>query len=239
MQSTVKRWIAPIVLGVVALVVLGANSATASTAETQTKKMPHMKRWPASSPQRQWLLAFAAEVAPVIRDRGFPLSVALAQACAESGYGKRMPTNPWGVRGIGDMGSSSITTHEDYGKGQVKLSGQKFAKYSSNVAAATAYCDVLSDIRYRPGWPLIGANDGLWLVWLWATGYATARHYPSFVHQVSRRVAVELGDAELLVGWNGEISAIAGKLGATPPKGGKRKELAEKLLKPYMAQPLA
>lgn len=232
-QWAVKNW--PILLGIAVL--WFASDAVAHTSRAATKKkLPTLKPWPETSLKRQWLLPFAAIAVPILHNRGFPASVALGMAATESGYGSAMPDNPWGVRGKGDAGTNTITTQEDFGAGKVTLPDQKFAKYSTVEAATNAYCDFLSGTRYRNGWSLRdGADDGLWLLWLWGMGYASGSGYAQTASGASRRIAVELDDPEFVVTWDANKAAMAKKIGAKV-FGKARREETVRLLSPYLTQ---
>lgn len=228
LKFAARRW--PWILGALLLV---ASTSTATTRAATKKKLPSLKRWPDSSAKRQWVLHLAQVAGPVIAKRGFPLSVAFAQAAGESGWGTRMPDNPWGLRGIGDAGSNVITTKEEFDPGKVVTqTGQKFAKFSSLAAAASGYCDFLSGKSYKAGWDLRDADDGLWLLWLWGMGYATASTYPPFIVAVANRVAVELDNPEYTIAWDSTKASIAAKLSKVKA-GPERRELTKKLLAPY------
>ncbi|MGA1354480.1 MAG: glucosaminidase domain-containing protein, partial [Candidatus Limnocylindrus sp.] len=198
LKFAARRW--PWILGALLLV---ASTSTATTRAATKKKLPSLKRWPDSSDKRQWVLHLAQVAGPVIAKRGFPLSVAFAQAAGESLWGTRMPDNPWGLRGKGDAGVNVITTKEEFDPGNpVTQKGQKFAKFESIEAAATAYCNFLSGKSYKAGWDLRDADDGLWLLWLWGMGYASASKYPPFIVAVANRVAVELDNPEYTIAWD-------------------------------------
>lgn len=190
-----------------------------------------LKPLPEGSKKRAWLEDLVQRVRPIADAYGMPLSVAVAQAALETGWGGKGASNPWGLRGIGDVGSSLITTHEvrDPSKGKVKLTGQKFAKFSSLEAAAEGYMRFLQGPRYQEGAQWISADDGRWLLWVWGAGYATSTRYGQTAASISRKVAATLQDPDLAVTWSDEHQAIADALSGAKP-GSQRHNLTRELL---------
>jgi flagellum-specific peptidoglycan hydrolase FlgJ len=193
------------------------------------------KRWAATSPKAVWLSKLNAEARDVLECARIPPNVAFAQAALESGFGARMATNPWGVRGAGDAGSQFITTQEYFEVGKATtLSNQKFAKYTSLGAAAKGYVSFCNGKSYRPGHAFIEVDPGRWLLWLWGMGYATAPDYARSVQNVSIRVALQLDDAALAIPWSAWHDDVAQALSKVKA-GSARRNLTAKLL----ATPLA
>lgn len=178
-----------------------------------------------------WLRSLAADSRGVLAAASMPAAVAFGQAAVETGWGSAGRNNPWGQRGRGDAGSDLITTTECFKAGAdcTNLTGQQFAKYSSQTAAALGYIKFLSGPSYKEGWPYRNADPGRWLLWLWGMGYATANHYASSVVDASRKVAVSLNDASLAINWTDAHQAIADQL-SSADAGSQRRALTRKLL---------
>jgi len=171
-----------------------------------------------------WLRNLAQVARPICAEYRVPLAVCLAQAAIESAWGSRMPDNPFGLRGVGDAGSHSITTKESAGKGDgstVTMTGQQFRKFSSLTAAVTAYCRWFNGNRsMRPAVRPLSGDPAAFIVWAWGVAtYATADGYPVAIRNVSRTVAKTLGDDALRIVLDGKAWAAyqAGK-GAKPGK---------------------
>lgn len=177
-----------------------------------------------------WVQKIVGEASDTLRQGNTPRSVAFGQAAVETGWGTSGAADPWGERGAGDAGSDLITTHEVIDGQSVKMTGQKFAHYSSLDAAAKGYIAFLDGKSYRPGHPWRQSDPGRWLLWLWAMGYATATHYPSSVVDASRKIAVTLNDPTLAVHpWTAQHEALASQLADVAAGSGRRK-LAGQLL---------
>lgn len=219
-------------LGVVALGLAAASAAWAAEGDHVQLPADKWGKTPLSGTKLTWVQGIVGQASGVLQAGEMPLSVAFGQAAVETGWGGSMRDNPWGKRGAGDKGSQLITTTECYeaNKDCVKLTGQKFASYSGEAAAALGLVSFLSGPNYRKGWAWRSADPGRWLIWLWAMGYATANHYPSAVVDASRKIAVSLNDARLAVApWTAEHSELASKLGAVNA-GSSRRALANKLM---------
>jgi hypothetical protein len=190
-----------------------------------------IKPWPSTDFRARRLAAIVEETEPVLEAAGMPVAVAIGQSALETGWYKAGVANPWGIRGSGDAGSDFITTKEvfDPAVGAVTLTDQKFARFSSNAAAARGLVKFLSGPMYREGWALRAADDGLWLLWLWGMGYATSTNYPSAVVATSRRAAVQLERPDLAVTWSPNHQAIADQL-AVLPAGSQRRAKTRALL---------
>jgi len=192
-------------------------------------------RWPDTSPKVVWLARLNAEARDILECARIPPNVGFAQAALESGFGSRMATNPWGVRGAGDAGSQFISTTEYFEAGTATaLSNQKFAKYTSLGAAAKGYVAFCNGKSYRPGHAFVEVDPGRWLLWLWGMGYATAPNYAVTVQDVSIRVALQLDDAALAIPWSAWHEDVAHKLSKVAA-GAVRRNLTAKLLAPPMS----
>lgn len=215
-----------IVLGVVWLLKSGSSCRLATPWLDQVT-MPTWSRWPDTSEKQQWLVKLAA-TRDTLECGGCPGNVAFAQAATESGYGQKMASNPWGVRGAGDAGSNYITTKEEFDPGDVKvLKDQKFAKYSSIKAAAAGYVRFTDGKSYRTGRAAYAVDDpAAWLLWLWGMGYATSSSYPATVVAVSRRVALQLDDPSLVIVWAPIHVEIASELSKLAPGKARRARTA-------------
>lgn len=177
----------------------------------------------------QWLRKVYDETHAIIDTSGMPVAVAYGQLALETGYGKAGRGAPWGVKGKGDAGSSTATTHENIDHAKVVIRDD-FAKYTSLQAAARGYCDFLSGKRYREGWDLRDRPER-WALWVWGIGYASADYYIRPLRDCSRHMAELVGRDSLRLNFTAEELAIADKL-SKQPAGPKRWALCRKLLHP-------
>lgn len=189
---------------------------------------------PLTGSKLAWAQRLRDEAGPVFQAGGYPRSVAFAQAAVESGWGTSMPSNPWGLRGVGDAGSNLITTKECYGGAGaecVTLTGQQFRKFSSLTAAASGYLSWMANNVKQPqarGWWL--TDPGRWLLYAWgARTYATANSYAATVVDASRKLAVSLNDGAIAIPWSDWHASVAKQIGAAPA-GSQRRALTLQLL---------
>lgn len=207
------RWTPLRIAGAAALGLLALSALAAKSARAAEFPPDKWGKKGVGGGKAVWLRGIVDATNGIITEGGMPLSVAYGQAAVETGWGGSGRNNPWGIRGTGDAGSQAWSTSEHLDGEWVEQSGQKFAKYTSEAAAAHAYVAFLSGPMYRDGWHYRSADPGRWLLWLWGMGYASAPGYPGAVVDCSRNVAVTLGDASLAVEpWTAEHAAIAADL---------------------------
>ena len=181
---------------------------------------------PASS-RAAWIAQLVHEAEPIAARLGVPLSLAVAQAALESGWGRRAPgNNLYGIKGIGPAGTVQVSTREEFKPGEVSKIKAGFRAYHNLAESVADWAKLLATTpRYAP---LTQMTPGGALLWLWASGYATATRYPAAVVAVSRSAAKLANDARLRLTLSDRQRQLAAKLAAIPAA--QRRPLAKRLL---------
>ena len=155
--------------------------------------------------------------APICNATGAPLSLALAQAAVETGWGRSVPANNlYGLKGKGPAGSVTIPTREERTPGEVTKEAGTFRGFANWADSVKSWAAYITAPRNRP--PVAAPSAGSWLAWYWSQGYATAARYPQTVAAVSRSVASRLGKPDLAVTLSPAVAAVVADLSKLPAK---------------------
>lgn len=148
---------------------------------------------------------------------GVPLSLALAQAAVETGWGRAVPGgNLYGLKGKGPAGTVNVPTKEEGAPGEIVRIRDNFRAFNNWQESVAAWCRYVTAPRNRP--PVSRPSAASWLVWYWSQGYATSSRYPFAVAAVSRSVASKLGKPDLAITLGGPIAGLAEQLSQVDPK---------------------
>lgn len=154
--------------------------------------------------------------APICAASGAQLSLALAQAAVETGWGRSIPANNlYGMKGAGP-GSVTVATREEQVPGQPTRETASFRGYQNWADSVTAWARYITAPRNKP--PVRDPSPGSWLAWYWAQGYATASRYPQTVAAVSRSVARRLNRPELAITLSPPVLAVVADLSKLPAR---------------------
>lgn len=214
--------IVPALIGVGLL----AWARTAATQASLPASVPTRTPTGAAAPKgTAFVLEVARLAAPICQRTGTPLALAVAQACAETGWGRAVPAgNLFGIKGKGPAGSVNVPTREEFTPGKSTKIRDNFKAYNSWDQSIESWAGYITARRNRP--PVSAPSAASWLVWIWAKGYATATKYPQFVASVSRTAAKRAGRPDLAITLSPELLAICKQL-AEVPAGKKRWQLAD------------
>lgn len=164
-----------------------------------------------TAPQTKFVASLYNIAAPICAASEAPLSLALAQAAVETGYGRSIPANNlYGLKGTGPAGSVTVPTKEERTPGEVTKEKGTFRGFANWADSVKAWSNYVTAPRNRP--PVQAPSPGSWLAWYWAQGYATAARYPQTVAAVSRSVANRLGKPELAIVLSPAVAAVVADL---------------------------
>lgn len=141
---------------------------------------------------------FAPQMAKDVEEKyGVPKQITMAQFALESNFGKSESGtfNYFGIKGKGSAGTKNLKTTEEFVPGEKVKINDNFASYSSKSDSFNSYGSLLSSSqRYRYATQNFSDQPGMFIIWVWANGYATDSSYPTKIASVSKRVASTLGD---------------------------------------------
>lgn len=178
-----------------------------------------------SDPRAQFVAKVVNAASKPCQAADVPLSLAVAQAAVETGWGKAVPGgNLFGLKGRGPAGVVNVPTKEEGKPGEVTRIRADFRAFTNWTQSVEAWCRYVTAPRNRP--PVAGASAGSWLVWYWSQGYATAARYPAAVASVSRRAAQLVGRPDLAVALSPAVAQLANDLGQLDPKARRAKAKA-------------
>ena len=167
-------------------------------------------------PLGAWAASIARIAQPVAQRARLPLSLAVAQAALESSWGRRAPGgNLYGIKGKGPAGSVRVPTSEELSPGTRLRTVAAFRAYPGAAESVADWARFLSSDRYAPAKAM---SPGGALVWIWASGYATAGRYPEAIAAVSRSVARRTGRRDLAIVLSRQQLAIARALSRVPAR---------------------
>lgn len=210
-----KPWI---IGGVVALLLFTPSRKALAQAVTTTFDILSGK----ADKQAKWAKKFAEAAAPIVAKYNLPLSICVAQAAVESGWGTAAPGgNYFGIKGKGPAGSTVVDTKEEFEPGKVTSIKDSFAAYSSMEQSIDGWCRFVTTKKYTPP---EGSNAGARLLWIWAQGYATASDYANTVSNVANSVSRRLGPL-FKIELSSAQKALAKELSKIKPQ--ERRKVAE------------
>lgn len=170
---------------------------------------------------------FAPKLAEEVQQKyGVPKQITMCQFALESNFGKSESGNfnYFGIKGKGSAGSKNLKTTEEFVPGNKIKINDNFASYSSKSDSFNSYGSLLSSSqRYRYATQNFSDKPGMFIIWIWANGYATDSAYPTKIASVSKRVASTLGDSSFEFQFSSKELDLISQLSSETPENRRTK----------------
>lgn len=158
-----------------------------------------------------------------------PEAVAFAQFALESNFGKSHINgfNFFGIKGVGNAGSSFSKTKEEFEPNNQISIRDTFKKNKTIEEGFDSYGRLLRDsTRYNLATEKYYELPAKFVIWIWANGYATDSKYPEKLSAISKKIASELDRQDLVISFSEEEIRFINYLATLQPK-----DRAEKISK--------
>lgn len=184
-------------------------------------KLNESERPITKAPEEEWILYAPENIKRISEKYGIPESVAFAQFALESNYGKNNigGFNFFGIKGIGNDGSTSVKTIEEFVPGKKVTINDSFKKYKSIEDGFDSYANLLiNSKRFSEAITSYSKSPGKFVIWIWANGYATDSSYPQKLANVSKSISKKLGRQDLIISFSAEEESLIKYLSSLPPE---------------------
>jgi hypothetical protein len=174
-----------------------------------------------NAPKEEWMLYAPRNIKRISESYGIPESVAFAQFALESNYGKNNigGFNFFGIKGVGNDGSTSVKTVEEFVPGKKVTINDSFKKYKTVEDGFDSYAALLANNkRFSEAIMSYSKSPGKFIIWIWANGYATDSSYPQKISNVSKTIGRKLGRQDLVINFSSEEESLINHLSSLPPE---------------------
>jgi hypothetical protein len=174
-----------------------------------------------SSPKEDWMSYAPSNIKRISESYRIPESVAFAQFALESNYGKNNigGFNFFGIKGVGNDGSTSVKTVEEFVPGKKVKINDSFKKYKTIEDGFDSYASLLANNkRFNEAITSYSKSPGKFVIWIWANGYATDSSYPQKISNVSKTISRKLGRQDLVINFSSEEESLINYLSSLPPE---------------------